>query len=76
MTLAETVIEAVREYYEIPAGAEISINEEVDYGGCCHSVGGTETYINYSYVPEGKKRRHRSFKSYSGTIWELINDMP
>lgn len=76
MTLTETVIEAVRKYYEIPAGAEISISEEQDYGGCCHSVGGTETYVNYSYVPEGKKRKYKGTKFYSGSIWELINDMP
>lgn len=73
--MLEQIYEAIRRKYKIPENATIDISEEIYAGSCCHDYGYNEVFINYEYVPEGKKRKIRRAHVYNGTVWELIQEL-
>lgn len=79
MTLTEQVHNAIKKRYEIPPDVDIRIAEELEdegYGCCGHdSYQRPVVYINYEYVPEGKKRKVKRSHYYSGSVWELIQNI-
>lgn len=85
MSIQDTVIEVVRKRYEIPAEVtndQILVSEETEeeysyYGCSCCSPGSSsyiETTVWYQYVPEGKKRKVTRTHTYTGTVYELLQE--
>jgi hypothetical protein len=84
--ITERIRNAIRRKYEIPDNVEFLISEdtEEDYSSlgcsCCSPTYSSyiETTISWELVPEGKKRKKSFTEYYTGTVWELIQelDMP
>ena len=84
MSIQDIVIDVVRKRYEIPAeitNDQILVSEETQedysyYGcSCCSSSSSyIETEVWYQYVPEGKKRKVTRTHTYTGTVYELLQE--
>jgi hypothetical protein len=76
--ITESVRDAIRKKYDIPEGVRFVVEEEVedDGYGCCHnSYQYIQTTIFWEAVPKGKKRKQKNYRTYTGTVWELVQEL-
>jgi len=69
--------DAVREKFGIPEGADIIIDEEIGMGGyaCCGEYPEVEVQIYWTHIPEGKKRKKKSYATYPGTVFQMFREL-
>lgn len=76
--ITEQVRNAIRAKYHIPEDIEFNISEDIDddsYGCCHYSSPYIRTTITWESVPHGRKRKATHYGFYTGTVWELVQEL-
>lgn len=76
--ITESIRDAIKKKYNIPDGVPFIVSEDIeeDGYGCCHnSYAHIETTIVWEAVPKGKKRKVKHYRTYTGTVWELVQEL-
>ena len=67
----------IRKRWEIPENATVEFYEELGMDGysCCAEYPSATVDIYWKYIPEGKKRQIKKHFPFSGSVFDLLEEM-